>query len=45
MRHLIAFALAISTIVAGATVASAHGGGTNSQGCHNETKTGGYHCH
>lgn len=22
-----------------------HGGGLNSQGCHNETKTGGYHCH
>ena len=23
----------------------AHGGGLNAQGCHNETKTGGYHCH
>lgn len=23
----------------------AHGGGLNSYGCHNETKTGGYHCH
>ena len=23
----------------------AHGGGLNSAGCHNETATGGYHCH
>jgi|GEM_PF-1230452 len=23
----------------------AHSGRTNSSGCHNETKTGGYHCH
>jgi len=22
-----------------------HSGRTNSAGCHNETKTGGYHCH
>ena len=22
-----------------------HGGGLNAQGCHNERKTGGYHCH
>ena len=25
--------------------AGAHGGGLNSAGCHNETATGGYHCH
>lgn len=25
--------------------ASAHGGGLNSQGCHRERATGGYHCH
>lgn len=23
----------------------AHSGGTNSQGCHKNHKTGGYHCH
>ena len=23
----------------------AHGGGLNNSGCHNETATGGYHCH
>lgn len=22
-----------------------HGGGTDSYGCHNERRTGGYHCH
>ena len=25
--------------------ASAHGGGLNAEGCHNERRTGGYHCH
>ena len=25
--------------------ATAHGGGLDSSGCHNETATGGYHCH
>jgi len=26
-------------------VAFAHSGGTNSQGCHTDSKTGNYHCH
>jgi hypothetical protein len=26
-------------------IASAHPGGLNSEGCHNNRKTGGYHCH
>jgi 5-methylcytosine-specific restriction endonuclease McrA len=26
-------------------LAFSHGGGLNSEGCHNEKKTGGYHCH
>jgi hypothetical protein len=26
-------------------VAHAHGGGLNSEGCHNNRKTGDYHCH
>lgn len=25
--------------------ASAHGGGLNAEGCHNDRKNGGYHCH
>jgi hypothetical protein len=28
-----------------ASIAAAHGGGTDSNGCHHERKTGGYHCH
>ncbi|MFN4186572.1 MULTISPECIES: YHYH domain-containing protein [Acinetobacter] len=27
------------------TIVSAHSGGTNSQGCHTNSKTGDYHCH
>jgi hypothetical protein len=27
------------------TYSFSHGGGLNAQGCHNETATGGYHCH
>ncbi|EHU1359896.1 YHYH domain-containing protein [Acinetobacter johnsonii] len=27
------------------TYANAHSGGTNSQGCHTNSKTGDYHCH
>lgn len=26
-------------------VALAHSGGLNAEGCHNERRTGGYHCH
>ena len=32
-------------IIAVALEANAHGGRTNSQGCHNNRKTGDYHCH
>jgi hypothetical protein len=32
-------------MVAVANQASAHGGGLNSEGCHNNRKTGDYHCH
>ncbi|MEO6365804.1 MAG: excalibur calcium-binding domain-containing protein [Luteimonas sp.] len=28
-----------------ATPALAHGGGLNAEGCHNDRKRGGYHCH
>lgn len=40
MKFIIASAIALAC-----TFAYAHSGGTNGQGCHNETKTGGYHCH
>ena len=35
-------------VLAGAVVAGAsyaHGGGLNAEGCHNDRKNGGYHCH
>lgn len=36
------FALAI---VVAASLAQAHSGGTDAQGCHTNRKTGVYHCH
>ncbi|MEI4488632.1 YHYH domain-containing protein [Frigidibacter sp. MR17.14] len=33
----------LATLVS--TAALAHGGGLNSQGCHNQTSNGTYHCH
>lgn len=36
--------LAIAIILA-ASFAQAHSGGTDKNGCHNDRKTGGYHCH
>jgi hypothetical protein len=42
------FALTASVLLASyvpAEPAKAHPGGLNAQGCHNNRKTGGYHCH
>lgn len=39
-RSLIVVACVISS-----EVATAHGGGLNKDGCHNNRKTGDYHCH
>ena len=38
------FAL-LAAMVAVPMVAVAHPGGLNSEGCHNDRKNGGYHCH
>lgn len=38
------FVISCIAIPASSTV-YAHGGGLNSQGCHNNRKTGDYHCH
>ena len=40
-----AFSLLLFVTTLGVTIAVAHSGGTNSDGCHNNRKTGGYHCH
>lgn len=37
--------LAALPLVVLANLASAHGGGLNAQGCHNNRNTGDYHCH
>ena len=37
--------LSILACSALSTYSFSHGGGLNAQGCHNETATGGYHCH
>lgn len=42
MREL-AKAIALTLVLPG--VAWPHGGGLNSEGCHNNRKTGDYHCH
>lgn len=40
MKKIIAIALLLAS-----GLALAHSGGTNSQGCHKNHKTGDYHCH
>ncbi|WP_407066909.1 YHYH domain-containing protein [Hohaiivirga grylli] len=35
----------ILSLIALTSIAAAHPGGLNSEGCHNNRKTGGYHCH
>ena len=37
--------LSICILTLYSAIAVAHGGGLNSAGCHNNRKTGGYHCH
>ena len=41
----IAVAFALGVLFSLPQQGLAHGGGLNSAGCHNETATGGYHCH
>lgn len=37
--------LAFLLSVLACTLVFAHSGGTDSNGCHNDRKNGGYHCH
>lgn len=45
MRLLSGVAAIMTLFFVGSSPAFAHGGGLNSQGCHNNRKTGDYHCH
>ena len=38
-------ALGVSVVLASTSLALAHSGRTNSSGCHNNRRTGDYHCH
>lgn len=40
VRHLL-----LASLLAVPSVALAHSGGLNAEGCHNNRKTGDYHCH
>jgi hypothetical protein len=37
--------IAVLLTASSAVPAHSHGGGTDANGCHKETKTGGFHCH
>lgn len=41
MRRIVLAVIALGL----SSTAVAHGGGLNAQGCHNDRKRGGYHCH
>ena len=45
MNQLLCTAALLALAVLGAPSALAHSGGTNSDGCHTNRKTGDYHCH
>lgn len=45
-REIIMFKKLIGlTLALACTLALAHGGGTDRNGCHHERSSGGYHCH
>lgn len=45
MKRISAVTLFAFTLTVLSPSVYAHGGGLDSSGCHNETATGGYHCH
>ena len=45
LPSIVAFALIFPSVSLPTTVVSAHPGGLNAEGCHNNRKSGGYHCH
>lgn len=45
MRLLLGIAVTMTSFFVGSSPVFAHGGGLNSEGCHNNRKTGDYHCH
>jgi len=44
-KKMVWAAFAVTLISAVPFMANGHGGGLNAEGCHNDRKNGGYHCH
>jgi hypothetical protein len=45
MRLTTCIVVGIAMAIGAPVMAYAHGGGLNAEGCHNDRKNGGYHCH
>jgi hypothetical protein len=45
MLKVLSILFAVSLALLAGSSAFAHSGGTDSNGCHHNRKTGGYHCH
>ena len=45
MRRLVVFLIGSVMALGSVGAVEAHGGGLNAQGCHNDRRNGGYHCH
>lgn len=45
MKRITVGILSAMLLIVFASSAFAHSGRTNKDGCHNDTRTGGYHCH
>lgn len=45
LPSIVVLVFASLSVATPAVPAAAHGGGLNAQGCHNNRKTGDYHCH
>lgn len=45
MRTNLSIITILASLVFSSVMAEAHSGGTDANGCHHETATGGYHCH
>lgn len=45
MKKLLSSGVCAALLLAFPTTSFSHSGGLNSEGCHNDRKRGGYHCH
>ena len=45
IRYIFTLTFFMGLVLIVSDMAFAHGGGLNAEGCHNNRKTGGYHCH